>query len=238
MSLTERREKILEGVCQEFIKLAQPISSQFLKEEQNLRFSPATIRAEFVELERKNYLFHPYISSGRIPTDKGYRFFVDKILERETFKVGKKIELEEIEGELQKLRDILIISRQIARSLSTLSSNLAFAYLFRENILWKEGWEEVVREPEFKDIDYWKEFMEMASDFEKNIHNFDYSEGIKVYIGRESPLKSKDFSIVIAETSFPKKDKGIVALLGPKRMDFKKNIGLVSEIVEILKTFS
>lgn len=238
MTLTERQAKILQGVCQEFIRKAEPISSQFLKEEQNLAFSPATIRAELVELERQKYLSHPFISSGRVPTDKGYRFFVDRILEEKSLGFEREKRIEEIGRELQKLRDILIISRQITKTLSSLSSNLALIYLFRGNISWKEGWGEVVQEPEFQDIDYWREFVEMTSDFEESIGNFNYSEGIKVYIGKESPLKSKDFSIIVAETSFPKKDKGVIALLGPKRMDFEKNMGLVSEIVELLKKFS
>ena len=233
MSLTERQEKILQGVCQEFIRLAQPISSQFLKKRQNLAFSPATIRFEFAELERKKYLSHPYISSGRTPTDKGYRFFVDKIFEKKSFEFERKKRIKEIRRELQKLKDILIISRQIARTLSSLSSNLALIYLFRKNILWKEGWEGVVREPEFQDIDYWKKFLEMVSDFEEGIGKFDYSGGIKVYIGRESPLRWKNFSIIVTETLFSQKDKGVIALLGPKRMDFEKNIGLVSEIVKM-----
>lgn len=235
MILTERQEEILQGVCQEFIKQAQPISSQFLKEEQNLAFSPATIRTDLVELERQKYLSHPFISSGRVPTDKGYRFFVDRIFEKKTFQFEREKRIEEIGRELQKLRDILIISRQIARALSSLSSNLALTYLFRENILWKEGWEEVVHEPEFQDIDYWKEFVEMASDFENNICNFNYSGGIKVYIGKESPLRLRDFSLIVAETLFSKKDKGVIALLGPKRMDFERNIGLVSEIVKMVE---
>jgi len=238
MTLTERQEKILQGVCREFIRKAEPISSQFLKEEQNLAFSPATIRAELAGLEKQKYLSHPFISSGRVPTDKGYRFFVDRIFKKESFGFEREKRIEEIGREFQKLRDILTISRQITKTLSSLSSNLALTYLFRENISWKEGWGEVVQEPEFQDIDYWKEFVEMTSDFEESIDNFDYSEGIRVYIGKESPLKSKDFSIIVAETSFPKKGKGVIALLGPKRMDFERNMGLVSEIVEMLKTFS
>ncbi|MCD6528500.1 hypothetical protein J7K44_02585 [bacterium] len=245
MTLTKRQERILEGVCQEFIKRAQPISSQFLKEKQNLEFSPATIRNEFVALERKNYLFHPFISSGRIPTDRGYRFFVNKILATTPFQFKRKKDITEIKEELQKLKDILMLSRQVAKALSSFSSNLALTYLFRENIFWKEGWQEVAREPEFQDINYWRQFIEMTADFERNIDNFECSGEIKIYIGKESPLRSKNFSIIVTETPFPRKNRnqstaqrGLVALLGPKRMDFERNIALISEVVEILKKLS
>ena len=83
MTLTERQAEILEGVCQEYIVKCSPISSQLIKRERHLPFSSATIRAEFGRLENQNYLSHPYISSGRVPTDRGYRFFVDKIFEIE-----------------------------------------------------------------------------------------------------------------------------------------------------------
>ncbi len=83
MTLTERQAEILEGVCQEYIVKCSPISSQLIKRERHLPFSSATIRAEFGRLENQNYLSHPYISSGRVPTDRSDRLFVDKIFEIE-----------------------------------------------------------------------------------------------------------------------------------------------------------
>lgn len=238
-NLTERQVTILEGVCQEYIKQAWPVSSQFLKERKHLPFSSATIRTEFNQLETHKYLDHPYISSGRVPTDKGYRFLVDKILEKDISRFLKEGIFEEIFEEffeeLKELKDFLKISQQLAKSLSRFSSNLVLTYLPQEDIFWKEGWGKVIKEPEFQNIHFFKEFIRTVNDFEKDIDKFDWPEQkIKVYIGKENPFKEKNLSVVLTKTLFRNKE-GKIAILGPKRMDFKKNIGLINYLLKSLE---
>jgi len=235
MTLSERQAKILQEVCQQYIKNAFPISSQFLKEKCNFPCSSATIRNEFVALEKKHYLTHPYISSGRIPTDKGYRFFVDKIFEEGRFLDFQERLKKEIFSELKNLSDILKISQKISQTLSKLSSNLALTYFPEEEILWKEGWEEVIKEPEFQNIQYWQEFLVTLNEFEKNIEKLEWEEKkVKVYIGQENPFSKKEISVIITKTSFPRKKEAMIAILGPKRMDFKRNICLVNSLIKIM----
>jgi transcriptional regulator of heat shock response len=239
MSLTERQAKILEGVCQEYIKNAFPISSQFLKEKYNFSCSSATIRNEFALLEKDRYLSHPYVSAGRIPTDKGYRFFVDRVLERGEFKDFRDQLIKEEILKLQALRDILKISQQFTKILSQLSSNLVLTYFPEEEVLWKEGWEVVIKEPEFQDIQYWKEFLEGLQDFERNIDKLDWEKKkVKVYIGKENPFRKKTLSTVITKTPFFQKREVRVAILGPKRMDFKRNICLINSLIKIMEEFN
>ena len=76
-----RRKQILETVISEYIDHALPVSSEFLKNECSLDISPATIRMDLVELTRDGFLQKTHISSGRVPTDKGYRFFVDTLFD-------------------------------------------------------------------------------------------------------------------------------------------------------------
>jgi heat-inducible transcriptional repressor len=75
--LDERKAAVLRAVVEEFIKTAQPVGSQRLAKGRALRVSSATIRNDMSVLEREGYLRHPHTSAGRVPTDKGYRFFVD-----------------------------------------------------------------------------------------------------------------------------------------------------------------
>ena len=77
--LDERKSAILRAVVQEYIETAQPVGSAHLARTRNLGVSPATVRNEMAVLEREGFLAHPHTSAGRIPTDKGYRFFVDNI---------------------------------------------------------------------------------------------------------------------------------------------------------------
>ncbi|MEA2902547.1 MAG: heat-inducible transcriptional repressor [Actinomycetota bacterium] len=77
--LDDRKAAILRAVVQEYIQTAQPVGSAHLARAHNLGVSPATVRNEMAVLEREGFLAHPHTSAGRIPTDKGYRFFVDNI---------------------------------------------------------------------------------------------------------------------------------------------------------------
>jgi heat-inducible transcriptional repressor len=77
--LDDRKAAILRALVEEYIETAQPVGSGHLSRTAGLDVSPATIRNEMAALEREGYLDHPHTSAGRIPTEKGYRFFVDGI---------------------------------------------------------------------------------------------------------------------------------------------------------------
>jgi heat-inducible transcriptional repressor len=77
--LEERKASILRAVVQEYINTAQPVGSSVIANAPGIEVSPATVRNEMVQLERQGYLHQPHTSAGRVPTEKGYRFFVDAL---------------------------------------------------------------------------------------------------------------------------------------------------------------
>ena len=77
--LDERKAAILKAVVEEYVATAQPVGSSSVVRATHLTVSPATVRNEMAVLEREGFLDHPHTSAGRIPTDKGYRFFVDHL---------------------------------------------------------------------------------------------------------------------------------------------------------------
>ncbi len=80
MVITERQSKILNTLIQEYINTANPVGSEFLVEKHNFKVCPATLRNEMQKLTESGYLCQPHTSAGRVPTNKGYRFFVDSFL--------------------------------------------------------------------------------------------------------------------------------------------------------------
>jgi heat-inducible transcriptional repressor len=80
--LTERQREILRRVVEEYVGTGQPVGSRALVERSNLNVSPSTVRSELAELEARGLLTHPHTSAGRVPTARGYRLFVDGLLER------------------------------------------------------------------------------------------------------------------------------------------------------------
>jgi heat-inducible transcriptional repressor len=81
MELNERKKKILEVIIRDYINTAEPVGSRTLSKRCNLGISPATIRNEMADLEDLGYLVQPHTSSGRIPTQQAYRYYVDEIME-------------------------------------------------------------------------------------------------------------------------------------------------------------
>jgi heat-inducible transcriptional repressor len=159
---------------------------------------------------------------------------------REKFEFPEKRVLKEIKKIEREIEDILKFSQQITKILASFSSNLAVSYLLDKKIFWKEGWEEILSEPEFENADFMKDFITMVQDFEKHIEDFvfggDQKQKIKVYIGREVPFsRSKDFSLIISQSKIPPKKRATLAILGPKRMAYQKNIGLINSVVNILE---
>ena len=77
--LDDRKAAILRAVVECHIRTAQPVSSAYVAQLGDLGVSPATVRNEMAVLEQDGYLFQPHSSAGRVPTDKGYRFFVDSL---------------------------------------------------------------------------------------------------------------------------------------------------------------
>lgn len=85
-SMNSRKKKILKAIIQEHILKAEPIGSRTLAKKYDLGVSSATIRNEMADLEDMNYLEQPHTSAGRVPSDKGYRYYVDVLLEHKDFK--------------------------------------------------------------------------------------------------------------------------------------------------------
>jgi heat-inducible transcriptional repressor len=79
--LNERRRRVLKALVEEYIASGQPVGSKHLVECYQLGCSPATVRSELAALEETGYVYQPHVSSGRVPTDTGYRAFVDDLLE-------------------------------------------------------------------------------------------------------------------------------------------------------------
>ncbi len=88
--LEERKKKVLQAIVEEYINTAEPVSSNAITNNYGLNFSSATIRNEMAELEKNGFLDKPHTSSGRVPSEKGYRYYVDELLKDDN------ISLEEI----------------------------------------------------------------------------------------------------------------------------------------------
>ena len=77
--LEDRKLEVLRAIVEDYVSTQEPVGSKTLVDRHNLGVSPATIRNDMAALEDEGYIAQPHTSAGRIPTDKGYRLFVDKL---------------------------------------------------------------------------------------------------------------------------------------------------------------
>jgi len=101
MELEERKLKILNAIIKSYLETGEPVGSRTVSKMDDINLSSATIRNEMADLEEMGYIIQPHTSSGRIPSDAGYRLYVDKLME------DKKKELDKKEQDLNDMKDFL-----------------------------------------------------------------------------------------------------------------------------------
>jgi transcriptional regulator of heat shock response len=233
--LTERQEKILNIAVKEYVETAQPVSSQELLKKHDFGVSPATIRNEMQKLTDKGFLLQPHTSAGRVPTDKGYRFFVNNLLNKEP---NDKKELAPVDWTQNKTDDTFKFIQGLTRHLAEQTRALALNYVEDEDIFWKEGWEEVLREPEFEERDNIIDFTKLLENLEQHIGDIKKEPGLSVYIGGENSYpKAKNFTVISSHYHLPSGEKGVISIIGPKRMEYDKNINLINSLMKLLDNF-
>ena len=230
MKITERQGKLLDLIVKEYINSAQPVSSQLLEKKYDFSISPATIRIEMQKLTDKGFLLQPHTSAGRIPTDKGYRLFVNNLLEK------KSKNTDEIGDWFEKdIEDTFKFIQSLTRRLAEQTRALAMNYVEDEDIFWKEGWEEVLREPEFEERDNIIDFTRLLENLEQHIGDTKKEKGLSVYIGGENAYpKAKNFTVISSHYHLPNGEKGVISIIGPKRMEYDKNINLINSLLKLL----
>ncbi len=124
--LSERQQKILQLLVKEYIDEAEPISSDLLKRRLQLDISPATIRNELQDLTEKGYLAQPHTSAGRIPTEKGYEFFIEITLPSHNHSLPNYI-TQEIQEARQKIHAELQLARSLVKELEKIAEALDIA---------------------------------------------------------------------------------------------------------------
>ncbi len=119
-NLNNREKEILKAVIHSYLLSAEAVSSKFLVDNFRLNVSSATVRNIMAELERKGFIKQPHTSAGRVPTDDGYRFYVNKLME---LRALTKLEEERITKEyFSKKRELDFIMHQTSRALSSLTN--------------------------------------------------------------------------------------------------------------------
>lgn len=225
LNMKNRQEQLLKNLIVEYIKTAQPVASSLLVDKFDEPISSATIRNEMVTLEKNGFIVQPHISAGRIPTEKGYRYFVEKFLIDKELNIKDK---NKIINALQKSRDEREAKKNLAKILAELSGE-AVIIAFEKNDVYYTGLTNLFFKPEFNEKDLIIDISKVIDRLDFVIYKiFNTINKSDIQIGSLCPF-NKHCSTVLTKLN----KKSLIALLGPMRMDYQRNWELINFVSNI-----
>lgn len=221
--MTERQKKILSAIIEQYAEVASPVGSSLLAKVFGV--SSATIRAEMAELERAGYIQQPHTSAGRIPTDKGYRFYVNNLGEQQESAFERRAE----KALTARVGHGGVPERMIRNAVDTLvelTHNLGIATI--GNQLYMSGLSNLFGQPEFMNTGQAQQVARLLDNLEPWLREAAPNKPLNVYIGAENPIgRSAGCSLIISRFRSPYSDKSYIGVLGPTRQSYRDVMGLV-----------
>ncbi len=224
--MTERQRLILAAIIEQHAEIAAPVGSVMLAK--LFGVSSATIRSEMAKLEEMGLIVQPHTSAGRIPTDAGYRFYVNSINEMQEQQpqlVDRSARAIEARVNTHGNRADRAI-RSAVDSLVELTQNLGIATIGDE--LYLSGIGNLFSQPEFMQGEHAQQVARLLDNLEPWLREARPNEPLNVYIGSENPIgKASGATLIISKFRSPYSDNSYIGVLGPTRQSYAKVMRLV-----------
>jgi len=227
--MNERQEQLLKFVVESHISKAEPVGSKLLADEGDLEVSGATIRNEMRELEEQGFLTHPHTSSGRIPTEAGYKYYVENIMLSVVLSKKVRSEMEELsKTEKELVAQIKRVGKFIAEW-----TDSAVVVAFSPDNIYYTGISNLFSQPEFQD---YARVVQFSNIFDQCEDRIEYlfalikNNQTKILVGGQNPLGAA-CSLVGTRV----RNGGLFVLLGPVRMDYARNASVAEFVSELFE---
>lgn len=227
MNITERQRAILAAIIEQYAEVAVPVGSVTLAK--LFGVSSATIRAEMARLEDAGFIDAPHTSAGRVPTDKGYRLYVNGITDAQMTELPATVTrsaktLDAHIGSHANKADRAI--RSAVDSLVELTGNLGIATIGSE--LYMNGISNLFSQPEFLQGDHVQAVARLLDNLEPWLREAAPNEPLNVFIGSENPIgKSSGATLIISRFRSPFSDHSYIGVIGPTRQNYARTMQLV-----------
>lgn len=250
--LSPRQEALLRSVVESHIETTEPVGSRFVVRRYALALSPATVRNEMGLLEEMGYLTHPHTSAGRLPTDSGYRYYLDhtrfeealplRVCEQVTRELEpRRLGAGAVELFLDRISSLLSsLTQEVGLSLAA-TSGQEMARKVDELRLSLQGLTHILEKPEFHDVKKLKALLwtlEEKIALKQLLLKKAQEAKVSVSVGHEHENDAlEDCAIVTARYSAGDGATGVIAILGPKRMPYRQVVPLVSRVADLMSGF-
>lgn len=224
--MTPRQMAILAAIIEQYAEVAAPVGSVTLAK--LFGVSSATIRSEMARLEEMKLIMQPHTSSGRVPTDQGYRLYVNQITETTSNELPQlDRSARAIEARVNTHGDSATRAiRSAVDSLVDLTQNLGLATIGDQ--LYINGIANLFSQPEFIRGDHVQAVARLLDNLEPWLREAAPNEPLNVYIGAENPIgKTSGATLIISRFRSPYSDRSYIGVLGPTRQSYSKVMRLV-----------
>lgn len=233
----DRRLEVLKAIVQHFVETAEPVGSNTILVSYNFQVSPATIRNDMASLEKEGLIYQPHTSSGRVPTDLGYRLYVEELDDQEDARKEAILALATAQKELQmykvrqKIHDLVSLLAHVTNvaSFATVPDNKRTFYIGLSNI---------IRQPEFiADMSRASQVIEV---FEQNdrflniLKNLEIDDNIKFFIGKENIIPEIQSCTLIVTNIQYMGHTSIIGLLAPTRTNYAFSRAVLEQIKKLI----
>jgi len=230
--MTERQKQILHAIVEQYAEVASPVGSNLLAKVFNV--SSATIRAEMAELEHRGYIMQPHTSAGRVPTDRGYREYVNTITDSKDITFERRGGERALAARAQHGSSPDRVIRNTVDTLVELTHNLGIATI--GNQLYMSGLSNLFGQPEFINGSHVQQVASLLDNLEPWLREAAPNKPLSVYIGSENPIGSAaGVSLIIGRFRSPYSDHSYVGVLGPTRQSYREVMMLVRHAGETLE---
>jgi transcriptional regulator of heat shock response len=231
--LSQRQAKILAAIVKEHCENGEPVGSKDLADKYSFGISAPTIRNEMQELEKQGYIKQPFTSAGRVPTDKGFRYFVNQLMDKVKLTL---VEQDRLKKELVKFQMAhMEMGRRLAKLVSEHSGAGGFA-LFPDEVS-TMGISNILSNPNLpaEDAREIAQFFDNIDEHAEKMISEYTGKGPEAKIGKEIALsKNSDYSMVVSGLQLPSGKKGVIGVVGPKSMKYEKNMSLLEYISKLI----
>ncbi len=233
--IDDRKQKVLQIIVEDYIDSAEPVGSRTVTQKYHLDASPATIRFDMADLEKKGYIKKPHTSAGRIPSDKGYRFFIDNLMHDEEIRNKEAVDIRHELSRMEKADLIDLTAELLARHCGNASIVVSSD---KNKEMSVSGLSRMLRQPEFTLNDSTCEIIELIERHEAIVEILeDYlarlsDEDFSVKVGAENIVKPlRQCSVV----TLPFSEHGMLSVIGPTRMDYGRTASVLRYFADLLE---
>jgi heat-inducible transcriptional repressor len=221
--MTERQAHILAAIVEQYAEIAAPVGSVTLAK--LFAVSSATIRAEMARLEEMGFIEQPHTSAGRVPTDKGYRSYVNTLTGENEPRFDRSARA--IEARISPHADRADRAiRSAVDSLVELTHNLGLATIGDQ--MYMSGIGNLFSQPDFAGGQHVRAIASLLDNLEPWLRETAPNEPLNVFIGRENPIgKTSGATLIISRFRSPYSDRSYIGILGPTRQSYSKVMQLV-----------